>query len=215
MNNPLKYFAELRDPRVERTREHLLEEILLMTIAAVLSGAGSWNEIEGYGKAKRLWFKGFLKLPGGIPSHDTFNRVISGLDPVELEQGFAAWVSSIAKLTAGEVVAIDGKALCGTREAGKATLVHMVSAWASANSLVLGQRKVDDKSNEITAIPKLLASLELSGTVVTVDAMGCQRSIAEKIVAQEGRLYPGGQREPGQPVWPRSRTRFRCWLPME
>ena len=185
MNNPLKYFAELRDPRVERTREHLLEEILLMTIAAVLSGAGSWNEIEGYGKAKRLWFKGFLKLPGGIPSHDTFNRVISGLDPAELEKGFAAWVSSIAKLTAGEVVAIDGKALCGTREAGKKTLVHMVSAWASANNLVLAQRKVDDKSNEITAIPKLLAALELSGTVVTIDAMGCQRSIAEKIVAKK------------------------------
>ena len=185
MNNPLKYFAELRDPRVERTREHLLEEILLMTIAAVLSGAGSWNEIEGYGKAKRLWFKGFLKLPGGIPSHDTFNRVISGLDPAELEKGFAAWVSSIAKLTAGEVVAIDGKALCGTREAGKATLVHMVSAWASANNLVLAQRKVDDKSNEITAIPKLLAALELSGTVVTIDAMGCQRSIAKKIVAKK------------------------------
>jgi predicted transposase YbfD/YdcC len=185
MNNPLKYFSELRDPRVERTREHLLEEILLMTIAAVLSGAGSWNEIEGYGRSKRLWFKGFLKLPGGIPSHDTFNRVISGLDPAELEQGFAAWVSSIAKLTAGEVVAIDGKALCGTREAGKATLVHMVSAWASANNLVLAQRKVDDKSNEITAIPKLLAALELSGTVVTVDAMGCQRSIAEKIVAKK------------------------------
>jgi len=185
MNNPLKYFAELRDPRVERTREHLLEEILLMTIAAVLSGAGSWNEIEGYGKAKRLWFKGFLELPGGIPSHGTFNRVISGLDPAKLEKGFAAWVSSIAKLTAGEVVAIDGKALCRTREAGKATLVRMVSAWASANNLVLAQRKVDDKSNEITAIPKLLAALELSGTVVTVDAMGCQRSIAEKIVAKK------------------------------
>ncbi len=116
MNNPLRYFAELRDPRVERTREHLLEEILLMTIAAVLSGAGSWNEIEGYGKAKRLRFKSFLKLPGGIPSHDTFNRVISGLDTAELEKGFAAWVSPIAKLTAGEVVAIDGKALCGTRD---------------------------------------------------------------------------------------------------
>ncbi|MGA3131490.1 MAG: ISAs1 family transposase [Terracidiphilus sp.] len=185
MKNPLSYFAELRDPRVERTREHLLEEILLITIAAVLSGAGSWNEIEGYGKAKRLWLKGFLKLPGGIASHDTFNRVISGLDPAELEKGFVAWVSSIAKLTAGEVVAIDGKALCGRREAGKATLVHMVSAWASANSLVLAQRKVDDKSNEITAIPKLLASLELSGTVVTVDAMGCQRAIAEKIVAKK------------------------------
>lgn len=185
MESPLKYFAELRDPRVERTREHLLEEILLMVIAAVLSGAGSWNEIEGYGKAKCAWFKGFLRLPGGIPSHDTFNRVVSSLDPGELEKGFAAWVGSIARLTAGEVVAIDGKALCGTREAGKKTLVHMVSAWASANNLVLAQRKVDDKSNEITAIPKLLAALELSGTVVTIDAIGCQRSIAEKIVGRK------------------------------
>jgi predicted transposase YbfD/YdcC len=185
MDSPLKYFSELRDPRVERTREHLLEEILLMVLAAVLSGAESWNEIEGYGKAKHAWFKGFLTLPGGIPSHDTFNRVISALDPAELEDGFVAWVSSIAKLTAGEVVAIDGKALCGTREAGKTTLVHMVSAWASANNLVLAQRKVDAKSNEITAIPKLLAALELSGTVVTIDAMGCQRAIAEKIVGKK------------------------------
>src|SRR5208282_4717752 len=144
MNNPLKYFAELRDPRVERTREHLLEEILLMVIAAVLSGAESWNDIEGYAKAKRLWLKSFLKLPGGIPSHDTFNRVISGLDSAELEKGFMAWVSSIAHLTAGEVVAIDGKTLCGTREAGKKALVHMVSAWAESNGLVLGQRKVDE-----------------------------------------------------------------------
>ncbi len=182
MDSPLKYFAELRDPRVERTREHLLEEILLLAIAAVLSGAGSWNEIEDYGKAKRAWFKGFLQLPGGIPSHDTFNRVISALDPAEMEKGFADWVVSIAKLTSGEVVAIDGKALCGTREAGKAALVHMVSAWASANNLVLAQRKVDDKSNEITAIPKLLDALELSRTVVTIDAMGCQRTVAEKIV---------------------------------
>src|ERR1035437_1300358 len=185
MKSPLKYFAELHDPRVERTREHLLEEILLMVIAAVLSGAGSWNEIEGYGKAKRLWFTSFLRLPGGIPSHDTFNRVISGLDSAELEKGFVAWVSSLARLTAGEVVAIDGKALCGTREAGKKTLVHMVSAWASANSLVLAQRKVDEKSNEITAIPKLLAALELSVTVVTIDAMGCQRSVAEKIIGKK------------------------------
>ena len=150
----------------------------------MLSGAESWNEIEGYGKAKHAWFKSFLTLPGGIPSHDTFNRVISALDPAELETGFVAWVSSIAKLTAGEVVAIDGKALRGTREAGKATVVHMVSAWASANNLVLAQRKVDAKSNEITAIPKLLAALELSGTVVTIDAMGCQRAIAEKIVGK-------------------------------
>jgi len=184
MDNPLRYFAELRGPRVERTRAHLLEEILLLAIAAVLSGAGSWNEIEDYGNAKRPWFKGFLQLPGGIPSHDTFNRVISALDPAEMEKGFADWAVSIAKLTAGEEVAIDGKALCGTREAGKKTLVHMVSAWASANNLVLAQRpprRIDDKSNEITAIPKLLDALELSGTVITIDAMGCQRAIASRI----------------------------------
>ena len=185
MENPLKYFSELRDPRVERTREHLLEEILLIAIAAVLSGANSWNEIEHYGKTKRDWLKTFLTLPGGIPSHDTFNRVFAALDAEQFEQGFAAWVASIAKLTAGEVVAIDGKTLCGTRQAGKKQLVHMVSAWAGANNLVLGQRKVDEKSNEITAIPKLLGALELSGTVVTIDAMGCQREIAAKIVEKK------------------------------
>ena len=185
MENPLKYFSELRDPRVERTREHLLEEILLIAIAAVLSGANSWNEIEHYGKTKRDWLKTFLTLPGGIPSHDTFNRVFAALDAEQFEEGFAAWVASIAKLTAGEVVAIDGKTLCGTRQVGKKQLVHMVSAWAGTNNLVLGQRKVDEKSNEIMAIPKLLAALELSGTVVSIDAMGCQRAIAEKIVAKK------------------------------
>src|ERR1700676_1927440 len=182
MDNPLKYFSELRDPRVERNREHLLEEILLIAIAAVLSGAESWNDIADYGEAKREWLKTFLTLPSGIPSHDTFNRVFAALDPLEMEKGFVAWVSSIARLTAGEVVAIDGKALCGTREAGKKALVHMVSAWASANNLVLAQRKVDDKSNEIKAIPKLLDALELSGTVIPIDAMGCQRVIASRIV---------------------------------
>ena len=152
MKNPLKYFAELTDPRVERTRAHVLEEILLIAIAAVLSGAESWNDIADYGESKQEWLKTFLELPGGIPSHDTFNRVFAALDPVEFERSFADWVASIARLTAGEVVAIDGKTLCGTREVGKKQLVHMVSAWASANNLVLGQRKVDEKSNEITAI---------------------------------------------------------------
>jgi predicted transposase YbfD/YdcC len=185
MDNPLKYFSELTDPRVERNREHLLEEILLIAIAAVLSGAESWNDIADYGEDKLEWLKTFLTLPGGIPSHDTFNRVFAALDPEEMERGFAAWVSSIAKLTAGEVVAIDGKTLCGTRESGKKTLVHMVSAWAETNGLVLGQRKVDDKSNEITAIPKLLDALELAGTVVTIDAMGCQREIARRIVEKK------------------------------
>ena len=190
MDSPLKHFADLRDPRVERTREHLLEEILLITIAAVLSGANGWNEIEDYAHSKHAWFKSFLTLPSGIPSHDTFNRVFSALDPEELEKGFVAWVSSIAKLTAGEVVAIDGKTLRGASEPSKTgpdkkAIVHMVSAWANTNCLVLGQRKVDEKSNEITAIPKLLDALELSGTVVTIDAMGCQRAIAEKIVSKQ------------------------------
>jgi predicted transposase YbfD/YdcC len=185
MENPLKYFAELRDPRIERNREHLLEEILLIAIAAVLSGAESWNDLADYGKSKREWLKTFLTLPSGIPSHDTFNRVIAALDPEEMEKGFVDWVSSIAKLTAGEVVAIDGKTLCGTRETGKKKLVHMVSAWAEGNGLVLGQRKVDEKSNEITAIPKLLNALELTGTVITIDAMGCQREIARQIIAKK------------------------------
>jgi predicted transposase YbfD/YdcC len=185
MDNPLKYFSELRDPRVERNRDHLLEEILLIAIAAVLSGAESWNDIADYGKAKQEWLKTFLTLPSGIPSHDTFNRVFQALDPLEMEKGFVAWVSSIARLTAGEVVAIDGKTLCGSRESGKKTLVHMVSAWAEGNGLVLAQRKVDEKSNEITAIPKLLDALELAGTVVTIDAMGCQRAIAAKIVGKK------------------------------
>jgi len=185
MDNPLKYFSDLRDPRIERNREHLLEEILLIAIAAVLSGAESWNDLADYGKSKQEWLKTFLTLPSGIPSHDTFNRVIAALDPEEMEKGFVDWVSSIAKLTAGEVVAIDGKTLCGTRETGKKKLVHMVSAWAEGNGLVLGQRKLDEKSNEITAIPKLLNALELAGAVVTIDAMGCQREIAQLIVEKK------------------------------
>jgi hypothetical protein len=202
MDSPLKYFADWRDPRVERTREHLLEEILLITIAAVLSGANGWNEIEDYAHSKHEWFKSFLTLPSGIASHDSFNRVFSALDPEELKKGFVAWVSSIAKLTAGEVVAIDGKTLRGASEPSKKgpdkkAIVHMVSAWANPNSLVLGQRRVDEKSNEITAIPKLLDALEWSGAVVAIDAMGCQRVIAEKIIDKKSRLYFGCQRESG------------------
>ena len=214
MDSPLKYFADLRDPRVERTREHLLEEILLIAIAAILSGAKGWNEIEDYARCKREWLSGFLKLPGGIPSHDTFNRVFSALDPEELEKGFAAWVSSIAKLTAGEVVAIDGKALRGTSVPGKKAIVHMVSAWANTNGLVLAQRRVDEKSNEITAIPKLLDALELSGTVVTIDAMGCQRAIAEKIAAKKADYILAVSKRIRASCWRRSKTRFRCWPAM-
>ena len=129
--------------------------------------------------------KSFLQLPHGIPSHDTFNRVFQALDPAELEKSFLGWVRSLTRLTAGEVVAIDGKNLRGTAKAGGKPIVHMVSAWASANNLVLGQRKTDAKSNEITAIPVLLKALELSGTMVTIDAIGCQKAIAQQIVTQQ------------------------------
>ena len=142
--------------------------------------------MERYGKAKRGWLKSFLALPHGIPSHDTFNRVFQALDPAELEGNFLNWVGAIAERTQGEVVAIDGKSLRGTAGSDGKPIVHMVSAWASANNLVLGQRKTDAKSNEITAIPELLRVLELSGTTVTIDAMGCQKNIASQIVCQNG-----------------------------
>jgi hypothetical protein len=129
MENPLKYFAELKGPRVERRREHLQEEIVSIAIAAILSGANGWNEIENYGKAKREWLRSLLRLPGGITSHDTINRVFAALATEELEESFAAWVGSIARLTAGEVVAIDGKTLRGTRTTAGKALVNMVSTW--------------------------------------------------------------------------------------
>jgi len=185
MESPLTYFAELTDPRVERTKEHLLQEILFIAIAAVLCGAESWNDMEDCGKAKLPWLKTFLRLPGGIPSHDTFHRVFSALDPDQLEACFLAWVRDVARLSDGEGVSIDGKAIRGSRQTGNKAIVHLVSAWANANHLVLAQRKVADKSNEITAIPKLLQVLELSGTVVTIDAIGCQRSLAQQIAEKK------------------------------
>jgi len=185
MESPLRHFGELQDPRLPRTRRHLLADIVLIAIAAILSGAEGWDDMERYGKAKRDWLKSFLALPFGIPSHDTFNRVFQALDPAELEQHFLDWVSAIAQRTQGEVVAIDGKSLRGTGSGDGKSLIHMVSAWASANNLVLGQRKTDAKSNEITAIPELLRVLELSGTTVTIDAMGCQKNIAAQIVEQK------------------------------
>ena len=185
MENPINYFTNLTDPRVERTKEHLLDDIVFIAIASVICGAESWNDMEDYGKNKEPWLKGFLQLPNGIPSHDTFNRVFSTLDPGELEKCFLDWVRSVSRLTKGEVVSIDGKSICGSRDKGSKSIVHMVSAWANANHMVLGQVKVNEKSNEITAIPKLLEVLELEGCIVTIDAMGCQREIAKKIIKKK------------------------------
>lgn len=185
MTSPLPFFSELTDPRVDRTKAHMLEDILFIAIASVICGAESWNDMENFGKAKEGWLRTFLRLPEGIPSHDTFNRVFSALNPEELESSFLSWARSVAELTDNEVVSIDGKSMRGTREHGSKSIVHMVSAWASANHIVLGQLKVDEKSNEITAIPKLLDLLVVKGCIVTIDAMGCQKDIVSAIVEQE------------------------------
>lgn len=185
MKTPLDFFTNLEDPRVDRTKVHLLEDIIFITIAAVICCAETWNDIENYGNSKKSWLKQYLELPNGIPSHDTFNRFFSALDPGHLESCFLDWVKSITKLTEGEVVSVDGKTLRGSRDTGSKSIVHMVSAWANVNQLSLGQVKVDDKSNEITAIPKLLKVLAIKGCIVTIDAMGCQTAIAEKIIEKK------------------------------
>jgi predicted transposase YbfD/YdcC len=181
----LEHFASLPDPRIARHRWHKLSDIVLIAVCAVLCGAESYPAIEDFGQEREEWLRQFLELPEGIPSHDTFNRVLRLLDPVEFQTCFLGWMQAVAEVTAGEVVAIDGKAL--RRSFAKGTskrAIHMVSAWAGENGVVLGQRKVDSKSNEITAIPELLELLLLKGCIVTIDAMGCQRAIAETILAQ-------------------------------
>lgn len=179
------HFSQIKDPRIDRTKRHQLIDILTITLCAVISGADTWLEIEAYGKAKQRWLKRFLSLPNGIPSHDTFARVFARLNPEELQQCFLGWVRSISQLTSGEIVSIDGKTLRHSYDTSSdQRAIHMVSAWASTNRLVLGQVKVDKKSNEITAIPKLLKVLYLEGCVVTLDAMGCQREIVSQIVSQ-------------------------------
>lgn len=183
MKGLLSYFEGLTDPRVERTRLHSLNDIIAITICAVLSGCNDWEEIELYGQSKEAWLRTFLLLPNGIPSHDTINRVFAALDSTQLQQCFMDWVQSIAAVSGGKVVSIDGKRICNGGTGGKKAIVHLVSAWSSANNMVLGQIKTEDKSNEITAIPDLLEMLLLEGSIVTIDAMGCQTKIAEKIVA--------------------------------
>lgn len=185
----VEHFSHMTDPRIDRTKRHLLIDIIVIAICGVISGADTWVDIEEYGKAKYEWFKGFLELPHGIASHDTFGRVFERLDPKEFQECFLHWIQAVAEITGGQVVAIDGKTLRHSFDsASKKGAIHMVSAWATANRLVLGQVKVNEKSNEITAIPQLLKMLELSGCIVTIDAMGCQKNIA-KLIVDKGADY--------------------------
>jgi len=181
-----KHFGDVEDPRIERKKLHKLIDIMVIAICAAICGADTWEDVETFGKAKQKWFEGFLELPNGIPSHDTFNRVFNRLDPEQFQSCFMSWISAASKIISGQVVAIDGKVLRRSHDhgVGKAA-IDMVSAWATANHLVLGQVKVDEKSNEITAIPRLLQALEVSGCIVTIDAMGCQTEIAEAIIKKD------------------------------
>lgn len=182
----MEHFSSLKDPRIDRTKRHLLMDIIVIAICAVICGADGWEDIEEYGKTKKPWLKQFLKLPNGIPSHDTFARVFSRIDAKQFQPCFINWIQAVRRVTNGELIAINGKTLRRSydRRGDKAAL-HLISAWAAANHLVLGQRKVDDASNEITAIPALLAMLELRGCLVTIDAIGCQKEIARQIRDKE------------------------------
>jgi len=182
-----EHFGKVSDPRIGNATRHKLLDILVIAICAVICGVDGWSDVELFGKTKRKWLQGFLELPHGIPSHDTFGRVFAQINPEEFRDSFMTWVQAAQELTGGQVIAIDGKQLRGShdRKGGKDAL-YMVSAWATANQLVLGQTKVDEKSNEITAIPKLLRLLDISGCLITIDAIGTQTEIAELIVEKGG-----------------------------
>lgn len=196
-----EFFGDLPDPRIDRTKKHKLLDIIIIAVCGVICGADSWVEIEQFGRAKEGWLKQFLELPHGIPSHDTFGRVFGLLDSAAFQERFRRWVEAVFRKTRGQVIAIDGKTVRRSRDRTIGQdAIHLVSAWASANEIVLGQVKTDEASNEITAIPALLDLLDVQGCIVTIDAIGCQTDIARKIIerradyvltvkANQGQLY--------------------------
>ena len=179
------FFSSIKDPRVERHKKHKLLDIIILTICAVISGAEGWEAIEQFGEDKHDWLKKWIALENGIPSHDCIARVIARILPAQMTECFIAWTQSVAQITDGEVVAIDGKTARHSYGKNKLGAIHMVSAWANKAGMSLGQVKTDAKSNEITAIPLLLEMLEIKGCIVTIDAMGCQTDIAAKIVEKK------------------------------
>ena len=178
-------FSEITDPRGDNKR-HKLIDILFITVCAVICNADKWEDVEEFGRAKEPWLRKYLELPHGIPSHDTFNRVFRALDPEQLNRSFLKWVKSVHPIEAEEIVNVDGKTVRHSFDRNKgSSAIHVVSAWANEAGITLGQIKVNEKSNEIAAIPELVELLELEGCVVTIDAMGTQRAIAEKIVEKK------------------------------
>lgn len=181
-----RYFADLPDPRVDRTKRHRLDDILVITLCAVICGADSFEEIERFGKARHDWLKQFLALPQGIPSHDTFNRVLAALDREKFSACFARWMTDLCEATGLRAIAVDGKACRAAPADTFSGCLHLVNAWAVENHLFLGQVAVADGSHEIAAMPELLKVLDLKGALVTIDAAGCQKEIVRQIRAQGG-----------------------------
>lgn len=178
-----EHFGSITDLRQQHKIEHKLIDIIVLSIIAVICGATEYKEIEIFGKSKQSFLKQFLSLPNGIPSHDTIERVIIAINPKEFHQCFINWVKSLSKSTGGELIAMDGKTSRGSYDTYKKQLpIHLVNAWSTLNGVVLGQYKVDDKSNEITALPKLLSMLQVEGCIISIDAMGCQKEIAKQII---------------------------------
>ncbi len=181
------HFGSLRDPRAAGRIEHKLIDILIVSICGTISGANDFAAIAEYGRAKEEWLKTFLELANGIPSVDTFERVLARLKPEELQKCLMGWMQAVHEVTEGELLNVDGKTLRGAKEAGNSrSLIHMVSVWSASQHLVLGQKKVGEKTNEITAMPPLLEMLAIRGCLVSIDAMGCQREIAKTIIEQGG-----------------------------
>ena len=175
-------FSKLEDPRVDRTKLHLIEDIITIALCAVISGAEGWEEMEDFGNENQEWFSTFLALPNGIPSHDTISRLFSVLGNQSFQASCMDWFRRVKALIPETVIAIDGKTLCGSSRKGTNLKgLHIVNAWSCANSITLGQLKVEDKSNEITAVPKVLKLLVLKGAIVTLDAMGCQEETLRDI----------------------------------
>lgn len=183
----VRFFADMQDPRSDQGKRHDLLETITIAICAVICGADGWEHVAMFGRTRQEWFRTFLELPHGIPSHDTFGRIFARLDPEEFERCFLNWIDHLTESTEGRLVAVDGKTLRRSFDgAAEKAAIHMVSAWCATNQTVLGQIVCEAKTNEITTIPKLLELLDLNGAVVTTDAMGCQKAIAGKIIEEGG-----------------------------